>query len=96
MFENQTALPRAFFASSYIIRNTDQESIDTLYSKDFDLRETLVLETDPEVKPQSGDGRVTITKYTPNEVVIRATSLVGKLLFLSDVYDTGWIATVRP
>jgi len=94
VFENKNALPRTFLASSYITRSTDQDSIDTLYSKDFDLRETLVLETDPEVKPQLGDGRVTITKYTPNEVVIRATSLVPKLLFLSDVYDTGWKATV--
>ena len=94
VFENQKALPRAFLVSSYVARNTDQSIVDTLYSRGFDLRETLILETDQEIVPQSGEGTADITKYTPNEVVIKTSSTVGKILFLSDVYDPGWRGTV--
>lgn len=94
VFENQKTLPRAFFASSYLTRATDRDSIDTLYSESFDPGQTLVLDTDPEIAPVPGEGTVSITKYTPNEVVMRTGSAVPKLLFLSDVYDPGWVVTV--
>lgn len=94
VFENQKALPRAFLASSYLVRVTDQGIIDTLYSEGLDPRQTLILETDPEIAPQSGEGTADITKYTPNEVVIKTASTTPKLLFLSDVYDPGWRAAV--
>ncbi len=94
VFKNERALPRAFLASSYVVRTTDQGIVDTLYSGGFDPRETLILETDPEIAPVPGGGTVDITKYTTNEVVIRTTSEAAKLLFLSDVYDAGWKAMV--
>jgi len=94
LFENQKALPRAFLASSYVVRDTDQDIVDTLYSEEFDFRQTLVLETDPEIAPVPGEGTIDIAKYTSNEVVIKTISTVPKLLFLSDVYDPGWRAMV--
>lgn len=94
VFENQKVLPRAFLASSYVVRGTDQGIVDTLFSGGFDLREVLVLETDPEILPIAGEGSADIIKYTPNEVVLRTKSPGAKLLFLSDVYDPGWTAAV--
>ena len=94
VFENQNVLPRAFLASTYLVRTTDQSSIDTMYSEGFNLRQTLVLETDPEIAPQAGEGTADIMKYTPNEVVIKTFSTVPKILFLSDVYDPGWRGAV--
>ncbi len=94
VFANEKALPRAFFASSYIVADSDKNIIDALYQKDFNPRDTLVLEREPLVRPQSGEGSVEITKYTANEIVLQSKSSVPKLLFLSDVYDNGWRATV--
>lgn len=94
VFENQKVLPRAFLASDYVVRNTDQGIIDTMYSEGFDFGKTLVLETNPDIVPSQGEGIVDMTKFTPNEVVIKTTSTVPKLLFLSDVYDPGWKAAV--
>jgi hypothetical protein len=65
-----------------------------MYSEGFNLRQTLVLETDPEIAPQAGEGTADIMKYTPNEVVIKTFSTVPKILFLSDVYDPGWRGAV--
>ncbi len=94
VLKNQKAYPRVFLASSYITRTADQDMIDAFHSEGFDPRQTLVLETNPDIAPQSGEGTADITKYTPNEVVIRTTSTGPKLLFLSDVFDNGWRATV--
>ncbi|MEK7543333.1 MAG: YfhO family protein [Patescibacteria group bacterium] len=94
VFENQKSLPRAFFASSYLVRSTDQQIIDTLFSEGFDAGQTLVLETDPKVFVQSGAGGVDIITYTPNDVVMRTSSGTPKLLFLSDAFDPGWKATI--
>ncbi len=94
VFVNEKALPRAFLASAYSVADKDKNIIDTLYQKEFDPRETLVLEREPLLKPQSGEGSVKIMKYTANEVVLQSKSTVPKLLFLSDVYDNGWQATI--
>lgn len=94
VYKNQKAIPRTFMASSYIVRNTDQGILDALYTEEFKPTQTLVLETDPEIVPASGEGSADITKYTPNEVVIKTTATTSKLLFLSDVYDPGWNASV--
>ena len=81
-------------ASSYVVGNADQDIVNTLFSEGFDPRQTLILETDPKVVVQKGEGSVDIIKYTPNEVVMRTKSPGAKLLFLSDVYDPGWKAVV--
>ncbi|MDP1721731.1 MAG: YfhO family protein [Candidatus Gottesmanbacteria bacterium] len=94
VYENAEVLPRAFLASSYRIAVNDQSILDTLYSDHFNPRDTVVLEREPVLIPQSGEGSVDIAKYTPNEIVLQSKSAVPKLLFLSDVYDNGWQATV--
>ena len=94
VYEYTHAYPRAFLASSYVVRRDPQEIIDTLFRKDFDKRNILVLEEEPNSKPEQGEGIATIEKYETNRVVIQTNSPAPKLLFLSDVYDAGWEATI--
>jgi hypothetical protein len=94
VFENSNALPRAFLASSYLVRSEGQQIIDTLFSAGLDPRQQIVLETDPKIDTRSGDGGVSIVRYTPNEVIMQTESDVPKVLFISDVYDPGWKGTV--
>ncbi|KKR03337.1 MAG: hypothetical protein UT26_C0003G0007 [Microgenomates group bacterium GW2011_GWC1_39_12] len=94
VYEYTHAYPRAFLASSYVVRRDPQEIIDTLFRKDFDKRNILVLEEEPNSKPEQGEGIATIEKYEANRVVIQTNSPAPKLLFLSDVYDAGWEATI--
>jgi uncharacterized membrane protein YfhO len=81
-------------ASSFVVRTDSQGILDALYEQDLDLRQTIVVESEPELVPAEGEGTAEITRYTPNEVIIRTRSQSPKLLFLSDVYDNGWKATV--
>ena len=81
-------------ASSYIVATTDKDIINTLFAKDFDRRNSLVLEEKPSVEPQSGIGSADITSYTSETVTVKTNSSSPKLLFLSDVFDPGWKAFV--
>ncbi len=94
VFKNDRVLPRAFLASSFLLRDSDQNIVNALYAEGFDSRETIVLETDPRIVPQPGEGTVSIRTYSPNEVVMETVSSYPKLLFLSDVYDAGWLTAV--
>lgn len=94
VFKSDKALARAFLASSFVVRTDPQSILDALYSQDLDLIQAVIVESEPEITPAKGEGLAEIARYTPNEVIIHTRAPVPKLLFLSDVYDTGWKATV--
>jgi len=50
LYNNPTALPRAKLFYDYEIIKNDKEIIKRFYSKDFDYRNKLILEEDPELK----------------------------------------------
>lgn len=92
ILENTQSFPRAFLASSYKVETKDQNILNALYS--VNRRDTVILEKEPAIAPKSGAGEAVITSYRPTEVVIHTTAEMPKLLFVSDVYDAGWRATV--
>ncbi len=94
VFENISVLPRAFLASSYVVVSDKQKIIDTLFAKDFDKRETVVLEEKPALLPQEGNGSVSVIQYRPTVITFTVDSAAPKLLFLSDSYDPGWKAFI--
>lgn len=94
IYEDTQAFPRAFLASGYTVVKEDQEIIDTLFSKDINRKETLVLEEEPAIHPEAGVGTAEIREYSPTVIRIRTESAVPKLVFLSDTYDIGWEARV--
>jgi len=94
IFEFTKVFPRAFLASSYKVETENQKIIDTLFAKDTNRREMLVLEEKPSIEPTSGEGKADIILYKPDSVTIQTESVVPKLLFLSDTYDAGWKAFV--
>ena len=94
VFEYDNAFPRAFLASSYRLVHGDQKIIDTMFSEDVNLRDTLILEEKPREEPAQGSSTANIRLYLPNRVRVETRSESPKLLFLSDVYDPGWIVTI--
>ncbi len=94
LFENTNSFPRAFLASSYTIITDKQRVIDELFSKNFDRKNSIILEREPLIKPQEGKGTVSIVRYTPTEIQFAVNTSSPKLLFLSDVFDSGWKAFI--
>jgi hypothetical protein len=95
VLENKDVLPRVYLASSYKVAQSDAEILSLVHSPETDLSTTVVLEVKPSVEPQVGDGAVEILRTTPNSLIIQATTTAPKLLFVSDVYDTGWQVSVN-
>jgi len=94
VLENTRAFPRFFLASAYQIPQTEDEYITTLLDEQFDAQKTLLLEKTPSIDPQEGEGSVTLSKYTSNELIFSVTASSPKLFFLSDTYDPGWKASI--
>ncbi len=94
VFENTQAYLRTLLASSYVVARSDAEIVETLWDRNFRRNSMLILEQEPEVKPAEGEGTSAISKYSPTEVVVEVKAAAPKLLFLSDVYEKGWKATI--
>lgn len=94
ILENTASFPRVFLASAYAVKTGEQEILDALFSEDINRRETIILEKKPGFDPAEGAGTATISSYRQAEVKIAVNTTAPKLLFLSDVYDDGWRASV--
>ena len=94
VYENTTVFPRVFFVKNYIVDTSEQNIIDKMFDKNFDLRETAVLETDPKIKATGEIGRAEIIKYENNQVTIKTQSDSPQILILTDNYYPGWVARV--
>ena len=95
ILEYKNAFPPAFLASSYVVKNDSQEIIDTLFQKDFDRKNAIVLEKNPTIEPETGDGVIEDISYEKNgKVRIQTKNSVPKLLFRSETFDPGWHVSI--
>lgn len=98
LYESKSSLPRAFFADSFKVLKDEQAVAERFKSKEFDPLKEVILREEPILKSQQSivNGRwpkkefVEITKYSPNEVIIKARLNSQKFLVLSDSYYPGW------
>jgi len=93
VYENTRALPRLFFVDRY--RTLEPEEIlailPTLPSNGVDLSETVLLETEPGVRPVSKAGaEASITHYALNEIRVDAKLRSPAILVLSEVFYPRW------
>jgi len=96
LFKNNLTLPRAELFYNFEVIKDNKEIIKRFYSDNFDFRNVLILEENPDLKiEKEGSGSVKIISYTPNKVIIRSSSNSPALLFLSDNYYPGWKAKIN-
>jgi len=94
IYQFNKSLPRAFLADSYIVSNNFQQTVDKLYSENFKINKTLILEkklNKPLTRSNKKDS-VKIAQYSSQKVVLKTDTSGPKLLFLSDNYYPGWTA----
>ena len=98
VYENLEALPRAFLIYQYEAIDSDQAMIDRLMDPEFDLKQTLLLEVDPDLPENDlteAEGVVEVENYSFNQVTIKVQTDQPGLLFLSDNYYPNWQAKVE-
>lgn len=96
IYERENVLPRIFLTNQYKVIEKDEDIINLIYDKDFNLK-TLILEQEPPLKIDSTPEEIMIPdiiKYEPNQVEIKTSDSGNKLLFISDVYSKDWQAYI--
>lgn len=100
IYENLSAIPRAFIVDDYEMLDKDA-ILNKMYNSDFDplkkafIEEPILYNTTKNVnkKTNQEQSAVKFISYKPNEVILEATGLNNnRLLILTDAYDKGWKA----
>jgi len=94
IWQYKNALPRAIFATNYVVKENPQDLVDSIYNASVDLKHTVVLEEDPKFITTNGSGKAEIISYDVNAVKIRTQSDADGFVVLTDNYYSGWSATV--
>ena len=96
IYENTTALPRAFFVKRVLLMKAKDEIFRFFQSGNFNPGEVAILEEDPPfaIEPTE-ENRVRITHYDIHEIRLEAEVVKPALLVLSEIYyPGGWRALV--
>jgi hypothetical protein len=107
VYENLLCLPRAFVVYRARVIEQGKDALLLLQDAEFDLGSEIILEEQlPSALAEASrsanailpagsfEASAEITRYEANRVVIRASTPVDGLLFLSDTYYPGWKAYV--
>jgi hypothetical protein len=94
IYENTTALPRAFLSPGFRVVSNKEELLSTLSRPDFDPARTVLLYKDPGFVPgpDTVAGTAQVTKYDCDEVKVKVGLTAPALLVLSEDYHPDWKA----
>jgi len=93
---NKQTFPRAFLVNDYQVIRESQEMVDFMLIEKTSLKQTAVLEVEPdfEIQTCANRGNAEIIDYQPNRVVIDLEANCWSLLVLTDNFYPGWQATI--
>jgi hypothetical protein len=97
VYENRSALPRAFFIPSSGAYPTPARCIDALRVPQFDPRHDLLLDdVSAPASAATGDAqsRVSILDYAPSRVRLEIEASTAGFVILTDAFYPGWTASL--
>jgi hypothetical protein len=96
IYENKDVFPKALLVGDYIIEANDQKIIDRVLNKNYDLRNSVVLEKNPEIRKTNNlVGETRIISYSANNIKLETDSNSDSILVLNDNYYPGWKARIN-
>ncbi|MDZ4771501.1 MAG: YfhO family protein [Planctomycetota bacterium] len=95
LYENETALPRAFVPTQVATIVDEEKRIETLAADAFDPRAIAYVETDvPSAFRAPAAGSARVVDEVPSRVTLELELETNALVVLGDAYDAGWHATI--
>lgn len=95
LYENKDVLPRAFFAKNIRLIKDSRYVLNYMMRSEFNPRNDVVLEERPDklygdIGAPALQNKVTIERYTPNNIKIKADLKEDGILVLADTYYPAW------
>ena len=82
-------LERAYFIKE-VISTSSKDLISKISDKNFNPKNTAVIEEKIDLPKKLSIGKVSITKYSPNEKTIQTEVIGSGFLILADSFENGW------
>jgi hypothetical protein len=87
VYENTTALPRAYLAGKFEVIKNDLDALTRLRSGEFDPHQTVLLAEAPQTAPAADtSAHAELLKYSFHEIIVETQSAAPQILVLSDNY----------
>jgi hypothetical protein len=95
-YKNNGSMPRAYLVSKTIKAQSEEQALQLIVSNQFNPRKAVILFDTPDgfITTDSVNGIVDIKRYSPNEVIMKVSSLQDAVLVFSDSYYPGWKAFI--
>ena len=94
IYENKSAMPRAFFVENVTVVNNKEEAIKMMYDAGFDLQKSAVVEKQDVVKDELAGafsvGKVNAIFYAENKIKLDISVKDAGFLILTDSYYPTW------
>jgi hypothetical protein len=94
VYKNSTALPRIYFASSYILYKSDDKILNFLFAPTFEPGKTVALEQNPHLILGGSKGKIFFQHFSENTVNAEVSTEKAGLLVINDNYYPGWKAFI--
>lgn len=95
IYENMTAVPRAFVAGKSMTYTNAKNFSDLFFSAGFDPQTTVLIAGNTQTATGTASaGLAVITSYEPERITITTDSAAAGTLILTDTYYPGWTAEV--
>ena len=100
VLENKTVLPKAWLVPSVAVVENPEKCLSIMNSSPrFDPATMALVESPPPltmvpVSKATHEGNVTVQRYEPNKIILKATAAQNSLLVLGEKYYPWWYASV--
>ena len=90
-------LPRLLLIDDWRVLEGRDTILSAMHDPSFDPRKTLLMESEPEPRPESGaTGSATLIAAQPDALSIEVDTDKPTLLLITDLYDSNWRAEALP
>lgn len=96
VYENKDAFERVFFVRDIYPSSNNQQTIDAIFDKNIDLKQTAIVENWDGRKSTftNKNNKAEITKYMDNEITIKTSNKEEGFLVLTDTFYPSWHAKI--
>ena len=92
--EVPTPYPHAWLTHNYRVISDENQLKGVMERGEEDLTQTVLLESEPSIKPSGSGGTVRISEYEPNRITMATSSNNPSVLVLSEIYYPAWKAYI--